>query len=275
MSILKKILDQKTDEVATARGRVPLSELRSRCADAESTRGFAAVLKQAADAGTAIIAGVKKGSPSRGIIRADFDPCGIAADYQRGGASCLSVLTDQDFFYGDLRYLTQIREVVTLPLLRKDFIVDRYQLFEARVAGADAVLLIAAALESSALEDYSAEAAELGLDVLLEVHNEAEVEKSRCAPAAMFGINNRNLSSFVTDLATSERLLPLLPPDVLPVSESGIHSREHIERLQAAGAKAFLIGESLMRVSDLTAKLAELLGQPGEDRNERDQDPVA
>ncbi|PNU21587.1 indole-3-glycerol phosphate synthase TrpC [Geothermobacter hydrogeniphilus] len=260
MSILDKILCHKQQEVADAVARMPLSEYRARCRDLEPTRGFAAALSSRSETGTAIIAEVKKGSPSRGIIRADFDPVRIAGDYRDGGATCLSVLTDREFFYGDLAYLQRVRDQVSLPLLRKDFMIDRYQLFEARAAGADAVLLIAAALESAQLEDFAAEAAELGLDVLLEVHDAAEIEKSFQVAAPLFGINNRNLKTFATDLATTERLLPLLPPEALPVAESGLHTRADIERLQRAGARAFLIGESLMRETDIPAKLAELQG---------------
>jgi len=260
MSILDKILQRKHEEVRAAVARVPQAELRQRCRDLDRTRGFAAALGKRSQAGTAIIAEVKKGSPSKGIIRPDFDPEAIALDYQAGGATCLSVLTDRDFFFGDLGYLQQIRERVSLPLLRKDFIVHPYQMYEARVAGADAVLLIAAALEAVQLEDFSAEAAELGLDVLLEVHDAGEIEKSRRAKAPMYGINNRNLKTFKTDLAVSESLLPLLPPQALPVAESGLNCRADIERLQRAGARAFLIGESLMRESDIPAKLAELQG---------------
>ncbi|PLX79814.1 MAG: indole-3-glycerol phosphate synthase TrpC [Desulfuromonas sp.] len=263
MSILAKILQRKQEELSTARGRLPLADLRSRCRDLSETRGFANSLAIMGGEKTAVIAEVKKGSPSKGVIREDFDPIAIARSYEQGGAACLSVLTDRDFFFGDLAYLGQIRETVDLPLLRKDFMIDRYQLFEARAAGADAILLIAAALEQSQMEDFAAEAAELQLDVLLEVHDEVEVEKSRSVAAQMFGINNRDLKRFVTDLATTERLLPLLPPDALPVSESGIYRREDIERLQLAGAKAFLIGESLMREPDPGMKLAELLTSNG------------
>lgn len=261
MTILDKILERKREEVATAVGCSSLAEQRSRCRDREPVRGFANALRSRSEQGTAIIAEVKKGSPSKGIIRADFDPRAISRDYRLGGATCLSVLTDRDFFYGDLDYLDLIRREVDLPLLRKDFIVDPYQIYEARAAGADAVLLIATALESGQLEDYAAEAAELGLDVLLEVHDEADIQKSRGADVPLVGINNRNLKTFATDLGTSERLLPLLPSAALPVSESGLYTRGDIERLQRAGARAFLIGESLMREQDIPSKLAELLGE--------------
>lgn len=263
MSILATIIDRKREEVASAAGRCPLHEQRARCRDAEPTRGFAAALRTRAQDGTAIIAEVKKGSPSRGIIRADFDPVAIARSYRDNGAACLSVLTDREFFFGELAYLGRIRQVVDLPLLRKDFVIDRYQLYEGRAAGADAILLIAAALEPSHLEDLALEAAELELDVLLEVHDESDLARASGIDVAMMGINNRNLKTFVTDLAVSERLLPLLPEGALPVAESGLNCRADIERLQAAGARAFLIGESLMREPDPGIKLRELLGTHG------------
>ncbi|GAB4170700.1 MAG: indole-3-glycerol phosphate synthase TrpC [Geothermobacteraceae bacterium] len=263
MSILDTIIERKREEVASAVGRSPLNEQRSRCRDAEPTRDFAAALRKRSENGAAIIAEVKKGSPSKGIIRADFDPVAIARSYRDNGAACLSVLTDREFFFGDLAYLTRIRTAVDIPLLRKDFVIDRYQLYEGRAAGADAILLIAAVLEPSHLEDLALEASELGLDVLLEVHDEADLARSSGAQVAMVGINNRNLKTFVTDLAVSERLLPLLPAGVLPVAESGLNSRADIVRLQAAGARAFLIGESLMREPDPGIKLRELLGTHG------------
>jgi len=263
MTFLDSIIERKREEVAAARGQSDLREQRSRCRDAEPVRGFAAALATRAEKGTAIIAEVKKGSPSRGVIRADFDPLAIAVAYERGGAACLSVLTDRDFFHGELAYLERIRRQVPLPLLRKDFIIDRYQLYQSRAAGADAVLLIAAALEPAQLEDFAAEAAELDLDVLLEVHDEAELTKSTGAAVPMIGINNRDLKTFHTDLAVSERLLPLLPSGCLPVAESGLRGREDIERLLRAGARAFLIGESLMREADPALKLCELLGTNG------------
>lgn len=263
MSILATIIERKREEVASAVSRSPLAEQRSRCRDAEPTRGFAATLEGRAQQGTAIIAEVKKGSPSRGIIRADFDPEAIARCYRDHGAACLSILTDREFFFGDLAYLPRIRQVVDLPLLRKDFVIDRYQLYEGRAAGADAILLIAAVLDPAHLEDLALEAAELGLDVLLEVHDEADLARAAGIEVAMIGINNRDLKTFVTDLAVSERLLPLLPDGVVPVAESGLNSRTDIERLQAAGARAFLIGESLMREKDPGVKLRELLGTDG------------
>lgn len=257
--ILDRILQRKGEEVAAARERIPLTEQQSRTLDLAPPRPFAATLARCAREGTAIIAEVKKGSPSKGIIRADFDPVVIAETYQKAGAACLSVLTDREFFFGDLSYLEQIRNRVNLPLLRKDFIIDPYQVYEARNAGADAVLLIAAALDDSRLREFSVLAMDLGMDVLLEVHDETEMERALATPASLIGINNRNLSTFVTDLGVSERLLPYLSSDRLGVSESGIDCRADIERLQRAGASAFLIGETLMRADDIAAKLQNLL----------------
>ena len=259
--ILKKILEQKKAEVASARFSVPLSELRSRIAELPATLGFKATLGKTADAAkTAIIAEVKKGSPSKGVIRADFDPLAIASTYAENGATCLSILTDTHFFMGDLSYIPAIRKIVNIPLLRKDFIFDSYQIYEARAAGADAILLIAAMLDLHGLMDLASLARELGLDVLLEVHDEWEMETALKTDCGLIGINNRNLRTFETSLATTERLAPFVPPERLIVSESGINARKDIELLTSAGAKAFLVGESLMRETDIGAKLRELLG---------------
>ena len=257
--ILDQILQTKRIEIAADQIRQPLSELKKMVADSDQTRGFAERLRQVSAVGTAIIAEVKKGSPSKGIIRKDFDPVAIACSYERGGASCLSVLTDEHYFYGSLDYLGQIRSQVDLPLLRKDFIIDPYQVFQARVAGADAILLIAAALEDRQLLELAELATELKLDTLLEVHSEAELERALQLPVDLIGINNRNLQTFVTDLAVTEQLAGKIPQQQLAVAESGIHSRADIERLQQAGAGAFLIGESLMRETDIEGKLASLL----------------
>jgi indole-3-glycerol phosphate synthase len=204
---------------------------------------------------------VKKGSPSKGVIRPDFDPVAIAGIYEANGAACLSVLTDERFFLGQLAYLTEIRRHVQLPLLRKDFICDSYQLYEARLAGADAVLLIAAMLDLTQLREFTALARELDLDVLLEVHGEGELETALQVNCGLIGINNRDLHTFITDLATTERLAKLVPGNRLVVAESGIHTRADVSRLQRAGARAFLVGESLMREKDIGAKLRELLGE--------------
>ncbi len=257
--ILQKILDHKRQEVAQAQARVPLAQLREKLSGLPAPRGFGRALREKAAQDTAIIAEVKKGSPSKGVIRADFDPVAIARGYQRAGACCLSVLTDSRFFLGELDYLTRIAEAVRLPLLRKDFVIDPYQIVEARVHGADAVLLIAAALDLDTLRRFAEQAGELGLDVLLEVHDEPELEMALQLPVELIGINNRNLQTFQTDLAVTERLLGLIPAGRLVVSESGITCRADIRRLQAAGASAFLIGESLMREGDFEAKLHSLL----------------
>lgn len=261
--ILRKIVDHKHKEVAEAKTLTPLEEIVQRIADLEDVpRGFERHLREAAATGwTAVIAEIKKGSPSKGVIRADFDPLEIASVYQENGATCISVLTDAAFFMGHLRLLPQIRETVSLPLLRKDFIIDPYQIYEARAAGADAILLIAACLDLPQLLDLSALARELHLDVLLEVHDEAELEMALQTECTMVGVNNRNLRTFTTDLGTTGRLARLLPPKCLLISESGIHSRTDILRLQGDGAAAFLIGESLVREGDIGLKLRELTGQ--------------
>jgi indole-3-glycerol phosphate synthase len=260
--ILDKIAEHKRQEVIQAKSRRSLASLQSGVDDLEDQpRGFLRALHTTVDSGwTAVIAEVKKGSPSKGVIREDFDPLAIAETYQGNGATCLSVLTDEQFFMGHLSYLGKIREVVNLPLLRKDFICDPYQIYEARVAGADAILLIAAMLDAGQLTEYNALAAELQLDVLLEVHDEPELELALTTGCELIGINNRNLQTFATDLAVTERLLPLIPDSHFVVAESGITCRADILRLQRAGAKGFLVGESLMRDDDIGAKLRELQG---------------
>ncbi|HOI18093.1 MAG TPA: indole-3-glycerol phosphate synthase TrpC [Geobacteraceae bacterium] len=260
--ILQRIVDYKKGELASARSRFPLADLKARCADAPPVRGFRESLVRVDEAGrTAVIAEVKKGSPSKGIIRVDFDPVAIAGIYEKNGAACLSVLTDEHFFLGRLDYLARIRGAVNIPLLRKDFIFDDYQIWEARAAGADAVLLIAAMLDLSRLREFVAIARELSLDVLLEVHDEDELQTALATDCRLIGINNRNLRTFVTDLSTTERLCALLPPDRFPVAESGINTRSDVLRLRTAGARAFLIGESLMREPDIGGKLREILGE--------------
>ena len=260
--ILQKIFACKQEEVAAAMAVTPLAELKARIADLEDQpRGFERALRDAVASGwTTIIAEVKKGSPSKGIIRADFDPLTIADIYERNGATCLSVLTDERFFLGSLRYLGLIREQCRLPLLRKDFLYDPYQVFEARAFGADAILLIAAMLDHGQIVDLAGVAQEIGLDVLLEVHDELEMETALATGCTLIGVNNRNLRTFVTDLGTTERLGRMLPEGRMLVAESGINGRADIERLQAAGARAFLVGESLMREADIGAKLRELTG---------------
>jgi indole-3-glycerol phosphate synthase len=259
--ILKKIVAYKQEEVAMAKTAVPISDLKARISDLEDVpRGFERHLREAADSNwTAIIAEVKKGSPSRGIIRQDFDPLEIAEIYQNNGATCLSVLTDEKFFLGHLRFLALIRETVSLPLLRKDFICDPYQIYEARSAGADAILLITAMLNLQQLREFHAIARDIHLDVLLEVHDEEELETALQTSCTLIGVNNRNLRTFETDLGITVRLARMMPADRLLVAESGINSRADIVRLLGEGANAFLIGESLMRESDIGAKLQEML----------------
>ena len=259
--ILKKIVAHKQVEVATAKAAAPLRELKSRIADLEDVpRGFERHLRDAVASGwTAIIAEIKKGSPSKGVIREDFDPLEIAEIYQENGATCLSVLTDEQFFLGHLRYLALIREAVSLPLLRKDFICDPYQIYEARAAGADAILLIAAMLDLDQLQEFLAAAHEIQIDVLLEVHDEGEMEKALKTDCTMIGVNNRNLRTFATDLGTTGRLASMMPTGRLLVTESGINNRDDVNRLSADGAQAFLIGESMMREADIGKKLRELI----------------
>lgn len=260
--VLAQIIAHKYEEVAAAKAAFPQERMEAQLAQVEEpTRGFLRALRTTAESNwTAIIAEVKKGSPSKGIIRPDFDPLTIAETYQEYGATCLSVLTDERFFMGHLLYLGKIRELVSLPLLRKDFICDSYQVDEAKVAGADAILLIAAMLETEQLIEFSQRASELHLDVLLEVHDEEDLEKALETDCELIGINNRNLRTFETDLATTERLMPLIPDNCFVVAESGITCRSDVLRLQNAGASGFLVGESLMREDDIGAKLQELQG---------------
>lgn len=259
--ILKKIVSHKAEEVAAAKAAAPLEELKSRISDLEDVpRGFERHLREAAMSDwTAIIAEVKKGSPSKGVIRPDFDPLEIAEIYQDNGATCLSVLTDEKFFLGHLRFLALIREAVSLPLLRKDFICDPYQIYEARAAGADAILLIASMLDLHQLRDFHAMAKEIHLDVLLEVHDEAEMETALQTDSPLIGVNNRNLRTFEVSLDTTVRLARMMPPGRLLVAESGINTRADIVRLQGAGARAFLIGEAMMRENNIGSKLQEFL----------------
>ncbi len=260
--ILAKIIKTKEEELVAAKARQSQGDLIRLIADLEDRpRGFARALRNMRDSGgTAVIAEVKKASPSRGIIREDFDPLAIAEIYQQAGATCLSVLTDEQYFKGHLRYLGLIREQVYLPLLRKDFMIDPYQVYEARAAGADAILLIAAALSDAQMHDLAGVAKELKLDTLLEVHNVEELERALTIPVDLIGINNRDLKSFVTDIGITEQLAARIPAHQIAVAESGIHNRQDVERLGRAGAGAFLVGESLMREKDIAAKLKELLG---------------
>jgi indole-3-glycerol phosphate synthase len=260
--ILKTILARKREEVAERKSCVPLVELRARQADAPPPRGFAAAVRKHVQARqAAVIAEVKKASPSKGLIRADFDPAAIARSYESGGATCLSVLTDVDFFQGNDAYLGQAREACSLPVLRKDFSVDVYQVHEARAVGADAILLIAAALDNAVLVNLHALAIECGLDVLVEIHNPVDLQRALMltnAPRTLIGVNNRDLRTFETTIETTLSLKEAVPHDRLLVTESGIATREDVARLRAAGVNAFLVGETFMRAPDPGVELARL-----------------
>ncbi|GAA4999879.1 indole-3-glycerol phosphate synthase TrpC [Pseudoluteimonas lycopersici] len=257
--VLARILARKREEVAERRARVPLAELESRIADAPPVRGFAHAIKARIARGeAAVIAEVKKASPSKGVIRADFDPASIARSYEAGGAACLSVLTDVDFFQGADEYLVAAREACSLPVLRKDFIVDEYQLHEARALGADCVLLIAAALDDARLADFAALAADLGLDALAEVHDDAELERVLRLPLPLVGINNRDLRTFDVSLDTTLALKDAIPDDRVLVTESGIATPADVARMRVAGVHAFLVGEAFMRADDPGAALRGL-----------------
>jgi indole-3-glycerol phosphate synthase len=258
-NILDRIVESKRRELRDAKQRVPEAELERRVAHAAPTRDFRAALESGP--GIRIIAEVKKASPSAGVLRADFDPVAIARTYERHGAACVSVLTDEPFFQGHLRYLEAIRAAVDRPLLRKDFLLDRYQLLEARAAGADAVLLIAEILSGNELPRLLKQAHELGLQALVELYDRANLPRVLDSGARLIGVNNRDLRSFVTRLEHTLELAEQMPRDVCLVSESGMRSRADVERLQAAGVRAVLIGETFMRAPDVGAKLDELLGR--------------
>ena len=260
-TILDKIMATKRGEIAAARSRRPESELVAALAAAPPVRDFFAAL--AKPGSIRLIAEVKKASPSQGVIRADFDPVEIAKIYERHGAACISVLTDESYFQGSLDYLRQIRAAVHLPVLRKDFILDRYQLLEARAAGADAVLLIAECLDDCRLRALHNEALELGLTPLVELYEPANLPRVLEAGATLVGVNNRDLRTFEVDLEHTLRLRKQIPADCLLVGESGIRTRTDVERLEAAGIDAMLVGESLMRESDIGAAVDRLLGRPG------------
>jgi len=257
--ILKKIVRRKEEEVSARAERLPMSELVARTADVSPVRGFADALAAAVAAGRpAVIAEIKKASPSKGLLREDFRPSEIAASYARSGAACLSVLTDIDFFQGSDAYLIEARAACDLPVIRKDFIIDPYQVQEARAIGADCILLIAACLEDAQLADLSALAQSLGLDVLVEVHDADELQRALAVPGRLIGINNRNLRTFEVSLEATLGLLDAVPSDRLLVTESGILVREDVTRMRENGVNAFLVGEAFMRAPDPGAQLASL-----------------
>lgn len=255
---LEKILAVKREEIKIDQQKEPLKNLEEKIIDLPSTRSLSQALQK--EKKISLIAEVKKASPSKGVIRVDFQPVQIAQIYASSGANALSVLTDQEFFQGSLTYLEEIKKVVDLPLLRKDFILDEYQVYQARAYGADAILLIAAALEKNRLEELLNLASQLQLDCLVEVHDQQELELVLETKAQIIGINNRNLHTFQTDLQTTRELVNLIPKEKIVVSESGINSREEVESLAKAGVKAVLVGESLMRSPDIASKVRELMG---------------
>jgi indole-3-glycerol phosphate synthase len=257
--VLDRIVAHKRGEIARAKQARPEAELRRRLPVAPPVRDFVGALRAAHP--MALIAEIKKASPSAGLIRADFDPVRIAETYAAHGAACLSVLTDEHFFQGQLEYLTQARQAVSVPVLRKDFILDPYQLIEARVAGADCVLLIAECLDDRELQGLYAAARDLGMQALIEIYEPANLDRvlSLVPRPTFLGVNNRNLQTFVTDLGHCIRLRQRVPAEVLLVGESGIHTRSDVQQLDAAGIHAILVGESLMRSDDIGAKVDEIL----------------
>ena len=258
--VLARICDDKRHHVAERKRAVSQAALAERARAVEAPRGFAAALGAVADSGRpALIAELKKASPSKGLIRGDFEPAALATAYARGGAACLSVLTDKPYFQGEDRYLTQAHAAVTLPALRKDFMLDPYQVTEARALGADCTLLIMAALGDGQAAELAAAAGELGMDTLVEVHDEQELERALALDASLLGINNRNLKTLEVDLATTERLAPFAAGGPPIVCESGLHGPGDIARMTALGVHRFLVGESLMRQPDVAVATAALL----------------
>lgn len=258
--VLAEICAVKRQHVARRQAELPLARLLAEL-PSEAPRGFARALTAADTAGRpALIAEIKKASPSKGLIRPDFDPPALARAYAAGGATCLSVLTDEPYFQGRDEFLTAARAAVPLPALRKDFMLDPWQIVESRRLGADAVLLIMACLDDGQARELALAAVELGMDVLVEVHDEAELDRALAVPGAMLGINNRNLKTLAVDLATFERLAPRVPQGRLLIAESGLYRHADLGRMAAAGAKAYLVGESLMREADVTAATRRLLG---------------
>ena len=257
--ILQEILAVTVREVTTARARLPIGEMQARARDAAPARDFTAALRARVEKKQpAVIAEIKKASPSRGVIRQDFQPAEIAATYAAHGAACLSVLTDESFFQGSIDALKAARAACEIPVLRKDFLIDAYQLFETRAMGADAVLLIAAVLSDTRMQEFTAIARELGMAVLVEVHDAKELDRALQLDTPLIGINNRNLATFETSLETTLGLRPRIPPERIVITESGISTREDVAVMRAADVHAFLVGEAFMRAEDPGQALVEL-----------------
>jgi len=257
--ILKKILQRKQQEIAERSKRLPINLLQQLAENAEPVRGFVeAIERKLAEGQSAVIAEVKKASPSKGVLRADFKPAEIALSYENGGAACLSVLTDQDFFQGHEDYLKQARTACQLPVIRKDFIIDPYQVFEARAIGADCILLIVAALDDDQLEQLSQLAILLDMDVLVEVHNEEELHRALVLNLPLIGINNRDLHTFETSLETTIKLLNFIPDETIVITESGILGKEDVALMREHGVNGFLVGEAFMRADEPGEALANL-----------------
>lgn len=257
--VLDKIMSHKAQEVDFAKRQVSFSDVQAMAGDIEPCRGFVRALANSIENGrSAVIAEVKKASPSKGVIRAEFYPQEIAESYQKYGASCLSVLTDTEFFQGSADYFKAARQACSIPMLRKDFMLDQYQIFESRAMGADCILLIAAALEDGLMQDLAGQSLELGMDVLIEVHDDQELERGLALNMPMIGINNRNLRNFETSLNTTIDLLNSIPDEVIVVTESGIHAADDVALMREHKVNSFLVGEAFMRAPVPGEKLAEL-----------------